>query len=152
MTPLLQALNSTCQRSIDTTPFKLLTGVTMKRKTDQILIEAIEKNFIKQFEDERENERAKARAHILKVQAENNKTFNNKRKAAVEYKVNDLVAIKRTQFVNGNKLAEHYFGPYRVTKAKSNERYDVKKEEFHSGPNITSTSAEFMKKWSTNEE
>lgn len=85
----------------------------------------------------------------MKVQAENQRTFNKKRKAAQEYGVNDLVAIKRTQFVNGNKLAENFFGPYRVTKVKSNERYDVKKEGFYSGSNITSTSAEYMKKWST---
>lgn len=148
---LQQALNSTYQRSIGTTPFKLFTGVPMKQKFNQSLVEAIEHNFIEQFEDEREGERAKARAQIMKVQAENRRNFNNKRKQAQEYGVNDLVAIKRTQFVNGNKLAEHFFGPYRVTKAKPNERYDVKKEGFHSGPNITSTSAEYMKKWSTAE-
>lgn len=65
----------------------------------------------------------------MKVQAENQHTFNSKRKPAQEYRVNDLVAIERTQFVNGNKLAEHFYGPYRVTKVKANERYDVKKRD-----------------------
>lgn len=146
---LQRALNSTYQRSIGTTPFKLFTGVPMKQKIDQLLVEAIEHNFIEQFEQEREKEREKAREQIIKTQAENQRNFDSKRKAAQQYGVNDLVAIKRTQFVNGNKLAEHFFGPYRVTQAKPNERYDVKKEGLHSGPNITSSSAEYMKKWST---
>lgn len=62
----------------------------------------------------------------------------------------DLVAVKRTQFVNGNKLAHAFYGPYRVTKVKPNERYDVEKVGSHMGPNITSTSAEYMKKWIAN--
>lgn len=153
--PLLQqALNSTYQRSIGTTPFKLFTGVPMKHKMDQQLVEALEESFVQQFETEREKERAAARAQIVKVQAENQKTFNAKRKTASAHFEDDLVAIKRTQFINGNKLAENFYGPYRITKVKPNERYDVEKVGSHSGPNITSTSAEYIKRWmkTTNED
>lgn len=148
--PLLQqALNSTYQRSIGTTPFKLFTGVPMRHKLDKQLLEAIEENFIEQFEEEREQERAQARAQIAKVQNENRRTFDAKRKEARTYKEDELVAIKRTQFVNGNKLAEQFFGPYRITKVKPNERFDVVKVGSHSGPNVTSTGAEYMKRWTT---
>lgn len=146
---LQQALNSTYQRSIGTTPFKLFTGVPMRHKLDQQLLEAIEQNFVQQFEDEREEQQMQARAQIIKVQNENKRTFDAKRKEARTYKEDDLVAIKRTQFVNGNKLAENFFGPYRITKVKPNERFDVTKVGSHSGPNITSSSAEYMKRWTT---
>lgn len=46
------------------------------------------------------------------------------------------------------KLRPKFYGPYTVTKAKGNERYDVKKVGDHSGPGFTSASADHMKKWS----
>lgn len=144
---LQQALNSTFNRSISMTPFKLLFGTEMKQKLDLNIVEALEENFAKQFDDSRDDERKKAKEQIMKVQGENRKNFNTKRKEANVYEVGDLVAIKRTQFVNGNKLAEQFFGPYRIKSAKTNERYDVEKIGNHSGPNYTSTSAEYMKKW-----
>lgn len=146
---LQQALNSTYQRSIATTPFKLLFGVHMRKKTDIQMIEALEEDFIKQYDEQRETERKDAKIQIQKIQAENVKAFNAKRKAAKPYELNELVAIKRTQYKNGGKLSEKYFGPYKITKIKANGSYDVKKVGYHSGPNITSTTAEYMKKWSS---
>lgn len=137
-----QALNGTFQRSIATTPFKLMFGVNMKRKLDLNVLEILEENFIVQFEEQREQERSDAKNQIEKIQLENSKYFNKKRKAARSYKVGDLVAIKRTQFTSGNKLAEKFLGPYRVDKVKSNERYDVAKVGNHGGANITLSSAE----------
>lgn len=67
--PALQvALNSTYHRSIDTTPFKLFTGVPMRHKLDPQLVDALEQNFAQQFEEDREVERAAARAQITKIQ------------------------------------------------------------------------------------
>lgn len=146
-----QALNGTFHRSISTTPFKLLFGVNMKSKLNLNVLEALEESFIKQFEKQRDEERDEAKKQIIRIQDENSSQFNKKRKQAKSYDINDLVAIKRTQFVNGNKLAEKFFGPYRISKVKSNERYDVIKEGNHAGPKITSTSAEYIKSWCSSE-
>lgn len=47
-------------------------------------------------DQQRNEDREKAKQQILKVQEENQKQFNKKRKTATSYMVNDLVAIKRT--------------------------------------------------------
>lgn len=146
-----QALNGSHQRSIGTTPFKLLFGVSMKRKEDVRIAELLEENFVEQFMEKRDGEREAAKQQILRVQDENKREFNKKRKSANKYAVGDLVAIKRTQFVNGNKLAGKFLGPYQVIKSKANERYDVEKTGHHEGPKATSTGAEFMKPWSSSE-
>lgn len=150
--PLVQqALNSTFNRSIANSPFKLLFGVNMKRKHDLDVVEAIDQNFIDQFQEQRNEQRNEAKRQIENIQHENAKGFNDRRKSARTYTINELVAIRRTQFVNGNKLAEHFFGPYRVSRVKPNDRYDVIKEGFHSGPKQTSTSADYMKPWCSSE-
>lgn len=152
LVPLVQrALNGTFNRSIANTPFKLMFGVNMISNFDLNVVEAIDRNFIEQFEEQRNEERDEAKRQIGKVQREYTRGFNGKRKSARTYKMNELVAIKRTQFVNGNKLAEKFFGPYRVTNIKPNDRYDVIKEGNHGGPKQSSTSAEYMKPWCSSE-
>lgn len=146
-----QALNGTYQRSIATTPFKLFFGAPMRRKEDARIAELLEENFIEQFIAKRDDERNAAKLQILRIQEENKRAFDGKRKSANEYTVGNLVAIKRTQFVSGNKLAGRYLGPYRVTRVKANERYDVEKVGHHEGPKNTSTGVEYMKAWTTSE-
>ncbi|GFW71922.1 transposon Ty3-I Gag-Pol polyprotein [Trichonephila clavipes] len=65
----------------------------------------------KQYLDQRESMRQDAKRNILKIQAENKKTYNKKRKKAPEYQVGDLVAVQRTQFGGGLKLRPKFFGP-----------------------------------------
>ncbi|GFX80008.1 transposon Ty3-G Gag-Pol polyprotein [Trichonephila clavipes] len=84
---------------------------------------------------------------IYKVQDENRRTYNLRRRQAHKYQPHDLVAIKRTQFGPGLKLKQKYHGPYKVTKVKHNDTYDVEKCDFVDGPSKTSTCAEFMKLW-----
>ncbi|GFV17945.1 transposon Tf2-6 polyprotein [Trichonephila clavipes] len=84
---------------------------------------------------------------IYKVQDENRRTYNLRRRQAHKYQLHDLVAIKRTQFGPGLKLKQKYLGPYKVTKVKHNDTYDVEKCDFVDGPSKTSTCAEFMKLW-----
>lgn len=67
---------------------------------------------------------------------------SGKRKPAVEYKVGDIVAIRRTQFVAGKKLAGEYKGPYEVSRLKRNGRYDVRKATDFEGPSNTFTSCD----------
>lgn len=124
---LQRILNSTYHRSINTTPFKLLFGVEMRSKDDLKLRELVEQECRAHFEEEREQSRIKAKEQILKVQSENRKTYNLRRKIPVKYKVGDLVAIKRTQLGPGRKLRAKYLGPYAIEKVKLNDTYDVKK-------------------------
>lgn len=142
-----QFLNKTHQRAIGTSPFELLCGVPMKTKEDIQLKEMIEQEMIESFVTEREELRNRAKQQIRKLRDENKRTFNAKRKQATQHDVGDLVAIKRTQFGTGLKLRGKYFGPYKVIKSKGNDRYEVEKVGIHEGPFCTTSSADFMKKW-----
>lgn len=104
-------INATYQRSIDTTPFELLIGTKMRNKENVRLQELLEEENRKLYEDDREELRMRAKKQIEKVQTENRKSFNKKRKSHT-YEVDDLVAIKRTQFGPGLKLHAKYLGPY----------------------------------------
>ncbi|XP_046141945.1 uncharacterized protein LOC123987838 [Osmia bicornis bicornis] len=94
--------------------------------------------------------RQEAKKQILKVQNENKKTYNLRRKSANAYKIGDLVAIKRTQVQPGSKLKPKYLGPYRIIKVKDSNTYDVTKEGYCDGPKTTTTCAEYVKPWVLN--
>lgn len=144
-----RSINSTYQRSIGTNPFKLLIGVSINQPEDLRLTELLNEEIIQNYNDERENLSSDARKQIRKIQAENKKTYNKKRKIPNAYKCGDLVAIKRTQFGPGLKFHSKYLGPYKVILAKEFERYDVQKVGASEGPKVTSTCAEYMKPWLT---
>ena len=91
--------------------------------------------------------RTDAKQNILKIQRENRRHYNLRRKTPHKYKVGDLVAIKRTQFGPGLKFRSKFLGPYKITKIKANDTYDVEKTAITDGPMITSTCAEFLKPW-----
>lgn len=144
---LQRAINSTYQRSTDTTPFELLFGTKMNVNGLEKLREMIEVEFQAHFEAEREELRKHAKQQIFKIQEENRKTYNLRRKESRPYRVNDLVAIKRTQFGSQLKLKPKYLGPYKIVKVKGGNTYDVIKEGCHEGPNCTTTCSEFLKPW-----
>uniref|UniRef100_A0A034UZP1 Uncharacterized protein n=1 Tax=Bactrocera dorsalis TaxID=27457 RepID=A0A034UZP1_BACDO len=129
-------------------PFELLTGVKMPTANDKNIKQLIEEEIRSQLQEGRDKIRQHAKEQILKIQAENKKTYNLRRKEANQYAINDLVAVKRTQFGGGLKLKPKYLGPYQITKVKANNTYDVKKVGVTEGPNRTTTCAEFMKPWS----
>jgi hypothetical protein len=137
--PLEEALNSTRQRSINT-----LFGVKMLRSEDIRLQEVIEEQYAKLFIEERDLLRKEAKQQIKKIQEENIKNYNRKRKMAREYKPGDQVAIKRTQFKTTAKILPKYLGPYEVIKKIGNDRYDVKKIGTHD-MRTTKSCAEMMK-------
>ncbi|CAH2108527.1 unnamed protein product [Euphydryas editha] len=84
----------------------------------------------------------------MKIQDENRRNYDKKRKESSKYKCGDKVAIKRTQFGTGLKLKPKYLGPYKVVKVKRNDRYDVEKiYSSDDGPVRTSSSADYMKRW-----
>lgn len=139
-------LNTTMQRAINVTPFKLMFGVEMNQN-DSDVRRIIEHEIMEDFCDEREQIRNEAKESILKIQQENKRTFNKNRKEARKYEINDLVAINKTQFSTASKLKPKFLGPYKVTVDKGNERYEMEKVGVHDGPNKTSSSADNMKGW-----
>lgn len=57
-----------------------------------------------------------------------------------------------TQFGTGLKLQKKNFGPYKITQAKGNDRYNVQKIGIHDGPHKTSSNAENITPWPNCEE
>ncbi|KAH8338723.1 hypothetical protein KR059_000415, partial [Drosophila kikkawai] len=111
-----------------------------------------------------ESRRKETKIEIQRAQEVYKRNFDRKRKPEADYKVGDLVAIRRTQFVAGKKLAGEYMGPYAVAKVKRNGRYElagaymvakvkrngryeVRKAADFEGPINTSTSCDYMKLW-----
>ncbi|GBO03989.1 hypothetical protein AVEN_124881-1 [Araneus ventricosus] len=97
---------------------------------------------------EKETIHEEAKVNIFKVQEQNRRQCNRRRRASPVYNINDLVAIKRTQLGGGLKLKPKFLGPYKVVKIKLHVRYYVEKVGSHEGPAATSTSAAHMKPWS----
>ena len=108
----------------------------------------LEKEWYEEYERDRQGMRQEARKEIELAQKRYKEQFDKKRKPEHGYKIGDLVAIKRTQFVAGRKLANEFLGPYEITKVKRNGRYDVKKAASCEGPQVTSTSDDNIKLWS----
>lgn len=149
---LQSTINSTTTRSTGMTPFELLVGVKMRINEDMELANQLDEALRHDFCEKRQEQRQLAKENIAKIQEENKKTYNRKRKEAVKYKVGDLVAIQRTQFGGGQKLFPKFLGPYQVTIIKRNDRYGVAKVGEHEGPNVTSSAADLMKPWATTED
>lgn len=114
-------------RSTMFSPFRILTGVEMRLKANTSINQLLEDTILEELDPERSQIREEARQHILKIQEENRKTFNKSRKPETEYNINDLVAVKRTQYGPGLKLKPKFFGPYKVTQKKRHGRYTVEK-------------------------
>lgn len=146
---LQQFINATTSRSTGRSPFELLFGVKARyAHEDRLLVVALEKEIIECFEGDRNEMRAAAKQCIEKVQEENRRGFDRKRKEAHQYREKDWVAIKRTQFSTGAKVQPKYLGPYEVTKILRNNRYMLQKVDQQSaGPINTTSAADFMKPW-----
>ncbi|GFU23856.1 transposon Ty3-I Gag-Pol polyprotein [Trichonephila clavipes] len=127
---LQEILNSNFQRSIKMTPFELLFGTKMKSCQAIKVVQLLNDEITAQFQEQRDALRQDAKKQIYKVQEENRRTYNLRRIQAHKYQLHDLVAIKRTQFGPGLKLKQKYLGPYKVTKVKHNDTYDVEKCDF----------------------
>lgn len=143
-----RAINSSIHRSTKVSPFEILFGVKMRSNDiESNIAELLEQQLVEEFDAERNKLRQDAKLQIEKVQQEYKKTFDKKRKPDFGYKLGDFVAIKRTQFVAGKKLKNQFLGPYEITKVNRHGRYEVRKVAAFEGPNITSTSNDYMKLW-----
>ncbi|XP_068149448.1 uncharacterized protein [Drosophila tropicalis] len=141
-----KALNSQVHASTKVSSFELMFGTKMCAQADRVLC-LINEEFINNFNAERESLRDEAKKNILEAQMTYKRNFDKGRKQDHGYLLGDLVAIKRTQFVAGRKLASCFLGPYEVTRIKRNGRYDVRKAAQVERPNQTSTSSDNMKLW-----
>lgn len=127
-------VNSSWQSAIRITPFELLIGM---------------KKMQNKFAEERDDLRKIARENIIKIQDENRRYYNLRRRDKKKYNVGDLVALPVTQFGVGRKIKPKYYGPYEITKTMLNDRYEVRKEDdVTEGPRNTTTSADMLKPWS----
>lgn len=142
-----QIINASHNRSIKKTPFKLLIGEQIRLKGDQELKQLIDEKLVNIFDEDRTKMRLEAKENIAKIQEENKRTYNKRRKTATKYKIGDLVAIKRTQFGTGTKLLPKFLGPYKATSLKGKDRYEVIKVGEREGPQKTSSAADHMKPW-----
>lgn len=57
------------------------------------------------------------------------------------------MAVKKTQLGPGTKLKAKFAGPYKITRVKPNDTYDVERVGGNAGPLRTSTCAEYVKPW-----
>lgn len=142
-----QYLNAAPHRSTGLSPFQVLLGAHPRLKNCPEIKEILEKERLESFQDTREELRAEARKNIVKIQQENKRSFDKRRKKAREYREGEMVAIKRTQRGPGTKLAGKYLGPYEIVRGLRNHRYVVQKIGEGEGPGRTTTSADYMKPW-----
>ncbi|GFW22486.1 transposon Tf2-6 polyprotein [Trichonephila clavipes] len=140
--------NSTSNRSTKLSPFELLTGVTMRNKEDLYLRNLLMEKMVEELQEQRNQLRQDAKRNIQKIQAENKRTYDRKRKKAPRYQKGDLVAIQRTQFRSGLKLRLKFLGPYKIIEVKIRDRYNLERVGNHEGPKLTSSSPDLMKFYS----
>lgn len=126
MDKVQQYINSSINGNIKRISCELLIGKKMCLKDDVELHQAIHQEDISQFQEDRNILRDKAKKIILKIQEENWKNFNQKRKSAMKYKVEDIVVIQRTQLSSGLTYSK-FLGLYKITSVLRNNRYCVEK-------------------------
>ncbi|GFY78038.1 transposon Ty3-I Gag-Pol polyprotein [Trichonephila inaurata madagascariensis] len=93
-------------------PFELLFGTKMKSCQYIEIVQLLNEEITAQFQQQRDAFRQDAKKKIYKVQDENRRLYNLRRRQAHKYQLHDLVAIKRTQFGPGFKLKQKYLEPY----------------------------------------
>lgn len=143
---LQMAINATFQRSIGYSPFEILMGVPLRWNDELNLKEILGEEILRDFLEQRENLRDQARLNIQEVQKENRESFNKRRREATVYKIDEVVAIKNTQFSKG-KLFPSFMGPYKILEVLDKDCYKVQKIGEHEGPQVTFSVVDYMKKW-----
>jgi len=123
-------LNATPSRSIGKTLFQLMFGTNIRLRDN---VQVREGEWAQIFNEKCDHLRTEVKEKIAKIQDENRKTFNKKRKESMKYADDDLIAIKRTQTGPSLKFRPKFLEPYQVVRTMGNDRYVVKRvrEESH---------------------
>jgi len=92
-----QCINTMLHRRLGTSPF-VLFGTRVRLRDNYEIRELLEKEWISEFQEDRDEIRDHAEKNIAKIQEENRRGFNRKWKRTLTYRENDLsMTIKRTQ-------------------------------------------------------
>lgn len=78
------------------TLFRVLLGINPHIRNSSDIRKLLENEIVTSFNDDRIELRTEAKRNIEKVQQENRKTYDRKRKGPLSYRERDLVAIRRT--------------------------------------------------------
>lgn len=148
------ALNNTINKSIGTTPSKLLFGVNQRGEVNDSLRDYLVEVFEEQLEPI-EDVRAKASEMISKSQKYNEKYYNQAHKSPTKYNEGDYVVITNTEVTPGynKKLIPKYKGPYVVKKVLPNDRYvisDIDGFQITQIPFEGTFESSRLRKWSDN--
>ena len=98
-----------------------------------------------------EEERLRIIRHVLEKEPyedyliENRRNYNRSCKKANVYAEGELVAIKRTQFGTELKIHKKFLGPYKVSRFKRRNRYEVIRVGEGEGPSVTTVAADHVK-------
>lgn len=143
------ALNTTHNKSIETTPMKALIGYETAEAT---LLAQIQDKVHRLDLDEL---RTEITTHISQQQREQKERYDQARRDATKYKDGDLVLIQITSDPatgSSKKLHPKFKGPFRVCRVLINDRYEV--EDLREGcrRSCTVTAADRMKPWITIQE
>ena len=82
-----QYLNTVPHKSTGASPFRVLFGAHPKLKSQPEIREILEKELIESFQADRNELRLKAKENLAKVQQENKKIFDKKRKIGESYRI-----------------------------------------------------------------
>uniref|UniRef100_A0AAG5DQC0 RNA-directed DNA polymerase n=1 Tax=Anopheles atroparvus TaxID=41427 RepID=A0AAG5DQC0_ANOAO len=141
-------VNSSWQRAVRTTPFEILVGVKMKKHDDLELLRMLDEEIQAKFIEEREELRKVARDNIEKIQQDNKRQYDLRRRNVRQFRIGDFVALPVTQFGVGRKVKQKFYGPYEIRRIMANDRYEVQKvDDEAEGPRNTTTSADMIKPW-----
>jgi len=147
-------INNTLNKSINSTPSKLLLGYEQRCKDDKNLRLLIDKlrDMDLDYSGEREKARELARVTNRKLQEYNKMKYDQRHKKNTLYKEGDLILIKVLQHKPGTnvKLAPKYKGPYQVKAVLNKNRFvitDIPGYNLTQKPLNTILSADKLKPW-----
>lgn len=121
------ALNNTVQRSIDSTPSRLLFGVDQRGPNVDYLTEYLNNEEVNIINRDLESFRKQASVNIEKGQQYSQRWFSEHCKPAKMYNVGDFVVVRNVNTSMGNKkFIPKFRGPYIIHKLLQNDRYIVR--------------------------
>lgn len=135
-------MNNTLNKGIGKSPSEALFGITLTSQGDNLFADILSET--RRIGDV-SSVRNEISSHISNDQIAQKKNFDKHRKKARVYNVGDLVKILKPVASNdgkSKKLLPKYTGPFRITRALGNDRYEVS-----SIPGSSVTSKPYCNTW-----